>query len=551
MNTNSMQPKVIFLYSLPKNKVAEMEQKRFNYSLFINKIQGIEGVEVHELCEDFFSTTHKCQILIVLGEYLGDEQALLLHDDSLFPLDELINKISISCNGVEVIDMAFCYSGEWREKLKKLTNALVNGNNEKTQVEARLQLYPLLLLRKDLGRENYKESYDIILDKLEKKQNRRNPQELANLPESTKLGTMSTSAVPKEVFRNSPFPVKVYIHADGDKVDIVAEIDGYRPHTISNLKLNNGDKISWELCFDTNPKPEYAQYLEHIKGERSYFDTWNSDEPEIRRTFDFFVEEAFPLNGFNGVLKTTIGENKLDEWPFTVNVLPYKDLLGCSTSVEVKNDENSISELNSTNIKNVEVDDKILEAFQNDSKEEGKRPVAIGVKSGFSYTPNIKEELEKKKQKEELKVLRREKILNQLLEWVDSGDWINDEVANEVKQMLLTVLGRGEIQLEDKEKDMSETLWNLLEVGRVINNEYNKNRNTEKYGCLATAWQNLVGYFDDKKLFKRKGSPALNKDFFGNTDGYTNIDKGRPSKETMSSRFHDVLVLLDTYCPSK
>ena len=325
MNTNSMQPKVIFIYSLPKNKVAEMEQKRFNYSLFISKIQGIEGVEVHELCEDFFSTTHKCQILIVLGEYLGDEQALLLHDDSLFPLDELINKISISSNGVEVIDMAFCYSGEWREKLKKITNALVNGNNEKTQVEARLQLYPLLLLRKDLGRENYKESYDIILDKLEKKQNRRNPQELANLPESTKLGTMSTSAVPKEVYRNSPFPVKVYIHADGDKVDIVAEIDGYRPHTISNLKLNNGDKISWELCFDTNPKPEYAQYLEHIKGERSYFDTWNSDEPEIRRTFYFFVEEAFPLNGFNGVLKTIIGENKLDEWPFTVNVLPYKD----------------------------------------------------------------------------------------------------------------------------------------------------------------------------------------------------------------------------------
>lgn len=325
MNTNSMQPKVIFIYSLPKNKVAEMEQKRFYYSLFISKIQGIEDVEVHELCENFFSTTHKCQILIVLGEYLGDEQALLLHDDSLFPLDELINKISISCNGVEVIDMAFCYSGEWREKLKKITNALVNGNNEKTQVEARLQLYPLLLLRKDLGRENYKESYDIILDKLEKKQNRRNPQELANLPESTKLGTMSTSAVPKEVYRNSPFPVKVYIHADGDKVDIVAEIDGYRPHTISNLKLNNGDKISWELCFDTDPKPEYAQYLEHIKGERSYFDTWNSDEPEIRRTFNFFVEEAFPLNGFNGVLKTTIGENKLDEWPFTVTVLPYKE----------------------------------------------------------------------------------------------------------------------------------------------------------------------------------------------------------------------------------
>ena len=154
---------------------------------------------------------------------------------------------------------------------------------------------------------------------------------------------------------------------------------------------------------------------------------------------------------------------------------------------------------------------------------------------------------------EELKVSRRKKILEILFDLVDKGDWNPYEIGNDVKQMLLTVLGQGEIQLEDKEKDMSETLWNLLEVGRVVNNENNRNRNTEKYGCLATAWQNLVGYFDEKNLFRRKGSPALNKDFFGNEDGYTNIDKGRPSKDkgTMPSRFRDVIDLLDAYCPSK
>lgn len=324
MNTNSMQPKVIFLYSLPKNKVAEMEQKRFNYSLFINKIQGIEGVEVHELCEDFFSTTHKCQILIVLGEYMGGEQALLLKDDSLFPLNELINKINISCSCVEVIDLAFCYSGEWREKLKKLTNALVNGNNEKTQVEARLQLYPLLLLRKDLGRENYKESYDIILDKLEKKQNRRNPQELANLPESTKLGTMSTSAAPKTVYRNSPFQVKVYIHIDGNEADINAEINGYGyiPRKIRDLKLNNDDQILWELSFNTNPKPEYAK---HILGADRKNIIWDSEKTKVDYTFECFVEQEFEVNGFNGILKTTVGKNEIDKWTFPVTVLPYKD----------------------------------------------------------------------------------------------------------------------------------------------------------------------------------------------------------------------------------
>lgn len=412
MNTNSMQPKVMFIYSLPQNKVAEMEQKLFNYSLFLSKIQGIEGVEVHELCEDFFSTTHKCQILIVLGEYLGDEQALLLHDDSLFPLDELINKISISCNGVEVIDMAFCYSGEWREKLKKLTNALVNGNNEKTQVEARLQLYPLLLLRKDLGRENYKESYDIILDKLEKKQNRRNPQELANLPESTKLGTMSTSAAPKTVYRNSPFHVKVYIHIDGNEADINAEINGYGyiPRKIRDLKLNNGDQILWELSFNTNPKPEYAK---HILGADRKNIIWDSEKTKADYTFECFVEQEFEVNGFNGVLKTTVGKNEIDKWTFPVIVLPYKDLLGGNTPTEIKSEENSITKLNSTNIKEVEVDEKKVNAF----------------KTAYNDTAKLLEHIDKQKEKigkdekiDELLIQDYDKVKKEIEKIKDTSD---------------------------------------------------------------------------------------------------------------------------------
>jgi hypothetical protein len=66
---------------------------------------------------------------------------------------------------------------------------------------------------------------------------------------------------------------------------------------------------------------------------------------------------------------------------------------------------------------------------------------------------------------------------------------------------------------------------------------------------VRIVWQNLVGYLDDKKLFRQKGSPALNKDFFGNEEGYPNIDKGRPSRENMSSGFRDILPLLDAYVP--
>jgi hypothetical protein len=54
---------------------------------------------------------------------------------------------------------------------------------------------------------------------------------------------------------------------------------------------------------------------------------------------------------------------------------------------------------------------------------------------------------------------------------------------------------------------------------------------------------------DDRKLFRLKGSPALNKDFFGDDKGYTNIDKGRPSRGLMTADFEHIIPLLDAYVP--
>lgn len=126
-------------------------------------------------------------------------------------------------------------------------------------------------------------------------------------------------------------------------------------------------------------------------------------------------------------------------------------------------------------------------------------------------------------------------ILDQLLNLTDKGDWVNSISPDDVKQMLRTVLGLGETPLSGKEAEQSVTLWHLLENGRGDR--------------VKIVWQNLVGYLDDKKLFRLKSSPALNKDFFGKEEGYPNIDKGRPSRDNMSSGFKDVLPLLDTYVP--
>ena len=130
----------------------------------------------------------------------------------------------------------------------------------------------------------------------------------------------------------------------------------------------------------------------------------------------------------------------------------------------------------------------------------------------------------------------RQVILDQLLTLTGKGDWVNGITSEHIKTMLKTVLGI-EKSLSVKESELSEVLWHLLESGRGDR--------------VKIVWQNIVGYLDDNKLFRLKGSPALNKDFFGDDKGYTNIDKGRPSKGLMTADFESIIPLLDAYCPKK
>lgn len=131
----------------------------------------------------------------------------------------------------------------------------------------------------------------------------------------------------------------------------------------------------------------------------------------------------------------------------------------------------------------------------------------------------------------------RQAILDQLLALADKGDWVNGITAEHIRGMLKNVLGLRETPLSGKEAEQSETLWHLLENGRG-------NR-------VKIVWQNIVGYLDDKKLFRLKGAPALNKDFFDDEENYSNIDKGRPRNvdNGMSTGFRDVIPLLDAYVP--
>lgn len=126
----------------------------------------------------------------------------------------------------------------------------------------------------------------------------------------------------------------------------------------------------------------------------------------------------------------------------------------------------------------------------------------------------------------------RKEIADRLFELAECGEWENWVTADNIKGMLTTVLGIGETPLSEREKKMSERLWKMLEGGRGDDR-------------VRITWQNIVGYLLEKKLLKAKSAPKINKDFFGDTDGSDNINKGR------NGRLSEVEPLLDAYVPQR
>ena len=138
---------------------------------------------------------------------------------------------------------------------------------------------------------------------------------------------------------------------------------------------------------------------------------------------------------------------------------------------------------------------------------------------------------------EQLSASRRN-ILSQLMSLIDKGDWARGITPGDIKKMLTLLLGLGEKDLTGNMGRLSEKTWLLFEKGRKGNQ-----------GRVKIIWQNMVGFLDDNHLLVQKGSPALNKDFFGDAKAYTNIDKGRPDNEGMSNGFREILPLLQKFVP--
>ena len=132
---------------------------------------------------------------------------------------------------------------------------------------------------------------------------------------------------------------------------------------------------------------------------------------------------------------------------------------------------------------------------------------------------------------------RRQAILDRLDILIAKGEWMKPATADNIKRMMRDVLNLGEYALQGDELIMSDTLWNLLEH--------------RKGDAVRITWQNLIGYLIYHRMLPPVGSPKLQEMFFGSTDDYTNIDKGKPDCKFMSERFRQVLPLLDKYKPQQ
>lgn len=513
MSIDTMQRKksVLFLISLSHNKIKEIEDKGVDYHLFTKTIRDYCHVEVHEaISEELISSASLYEVVVIVGHQMNG--CMEMADGSLFPMDRIVGALPPTFSGY--LHVVVCGSSIiWNAIKERCPNSRVRASKGATQLELQLLIYSLLLSRTDLSKDTFDYWYVFVRDYIKQLQKRKNPADLALLPCATKLGDDSSENIatsvfaPKEVKAAYTFLIQVFLHFDSEKGTLVAKAkaEGVDPETMPRLiqeplkNIHAGDMIDVRLTMlDKDKQPTHNILIFYQEGTFSMPE--KIGEKETKVSFDVNITEQYLYEECWAQLSFINNSNNekqcLNLEPFKIKIIITKDRSqGCDNTIRTS-------------------------------------PSHEAQRSRQVELPKFDARLA---QMEELKVLRRKEILERLLDLVDLGDWNPYEIGNDVKQMLLTILGQGETKLNEKESKLSENLWYLLENGRG-------NR-------IKITWQNLVGYFDEKNLFRQKGSPALNKDFFGNEEGYTNIDKGR-DENNMPKGFYAILELLNAYCPT-
>lgn len=516
MDTNMMQHKksVLFLVSLSKKTIQKIENKGVDYQFFMRTIRGYSHVEFHDtISEQLISTANLYRVVVIIGHQV--DRCIELSDGSLFPMRKIVSALPSSFNGY--LHVAVCGSSIVKFAIKeRCPNSTVRTSPETTQLELQFRIYSQLLSHTDLSKENFSDRYNNIRRNLMEGQERKHPADLAKLPCATKLGEEPSEDVktsvfaPKEVKATYTFPIQVFLYYS-EKGTLVAKAkaEGIDPDTMPRLiqepltKIHKGDMIDVRLTMlDKDKQP--TQNILVFYQEGTFTIPVKITEKETKVSFDVKVTEKY-LYEECWALISFIDDNRektcLNLEPFKIIITDTKDRSeGCDKSARIHS-------------------------------------CIVAHENRLTDIPRVDRRLA---QTEDLEEPSREDIRDQLLELVDKGPWKSEKIAEDVKQMLLTILGQGETILNDEESKLSCKLWDMLEKGRG-------NR-------VKTTWQNIVGFLVEEGLLCEKSTPALNLDFFPEEKymkkkTHDNINKGKSEYRYNNHRFEDVIPLLRAYCP--
>lgn len=531
-NSKEQHKDILCLISLSDVTRQQMKENGYDPDEAIKELKSIDNVDVGDITMQTISTIFRYKLVIIICHHVrkSNIDALELSEGTLLPFDSFVNAVVNAVNNryTGLIDLCICDSENMAKSIKALSQHpdlyKIQYAEKDTGVEFRLcYIYPKLLQYfsfdsiKDY-RIRYRESFLEAIEKAKKDQ-KEEIEDVSSLPEGTKLGGTESSEdiatsvfAPKEVKATYKFPIQVFLYFDSEKGTLVAKAkaEGVDPDTMPRLiqeplkNIHAGDMIDVRLTMlDKDNQPTYNILIFYQEGTFSM--PVKIGEKETKVSFDVNITEQYLYEECWAQLSFINNSNNekqcLNLEPFKIKIIITKDRSqGCDKSARIHS---------------------CVVAHGNRQTE------VLRVDTRLAQTEDMEEP-------------SREDIINQLLEWVNKGPWKSEKIAEDVKQMLLTILGQGKTILNDEESRLSCKLWDMLENGRGDR--------------VKTTFQNIVGYLVEEGLLCKKSSPALNLDFFPEekywkNKTHDNINKGKSQYWYNNHRFEDVIPLLKAYCP--
>lgn len=335
---------VLFLLSLPENKIKEIEEKGINYQLFLQKIRGFSHVEVHEtISTELLSKASFYSVVVIIGHQVNE--CVQLADNSLLPMQYLASALPPSFSGY--LHIAICGSTVISAPIKqRCPNSKVRTSDVFTQIELVLLIYTKILIHTDLSKDNFSFWYSKEYNKIMDTQSQKEPAELEKLPFATKLGGTEFPEVditpsvfaPYEITRSNTFKIQIWLHFDLEKGIVEAKAMGCDPRTKMRdtlATLNNirqGDEIVLKLCFlDATSCPTELIRVINAKGCKKHVIIHNDLENII---FKIKVCDKYRYDMFSTILEFLKDGKEL--------IAPYEFdtyFKGDGTSYDIKENE--------------------------------------------------------------------------------------------------------------------------------------------------------------------------------------------------------------------